>query len=359
MALMFNVRRENFGGDVNVQFVGLPPGMTAEVLPVPANRGEFPVLFTAAADAATQGALVDVQGRPVDENLKIVGQFAQRSMLIRGQNNADVYGHDTNRMAVALTKEVPYSIEIVQPKAPLVRNGSMDLKVVAKRAEGFTAPITLNFLYNPPGVGSAGQVNIPEGQTEITIPVTANEGAAIGVWKIVVLATAPHGNGRVEVASQMADLEIADRFFNLAVGKTAAEQGKETQLAVNIEKLRDFEGNVKIELVGLPNGATTEPREFTKDSTEVIFPIKLTPDAQVGRHTNVLVRAVATVSGEPVTHTLGPGELRIDQPLPPKVAQPAQPAEQPKPQPVAQTEQPKKPLSRLEQLRLAKEQGGN
>jgi hypothetical protein len=280
-------------------------------------------------------------------------------MLIRGQNNTDVYGHDADRLAVTLTKEVPYRVDIVQPKAPLVRNGSMDLKVVATRAEGFTGPITLAFLYNPPGVGSSGSVNIPEGQNEATIPVTANENAAIGVWKIVVLATAQHAGGRVEVASQMADLEIADRFFNLAVGKTAAEQGKETQLAVSVEKLRDFEGSAKIELVGLPNGATSEPREFSKDATEVIFPIKLTPDAQVGRHTSVLVRAVAQFNGEPVTHTLGPGELRIDQPLPPKVAHPAQPVEQPKPEPVAQTEQPKKPLSRLEQLRQAKEQGGN
>jgi hypothetical protein len=262
-------------------------------------------------------------------------------------------------MAVTVTKEVPYSVEIVQPKAPLVRNGSMDLKVVAKRAEGFTAPITLGFLYNPPGVGSAGQVNIPEGQSEITIPVTANENAAIGLWKIVVLATAPHAGGRVEVASQMANLEVADRFFNLAVGKSAAEQGQETQLAVHIEKLRDFEGNAKIELVGLPRGATSESREFNKDATEVVFPIKLTPDAQVGRHTGVLVRAVAQVSGEPVTHTLGPGELRIDPPLPAKVAQPEKPAAEPKPQPVAaKPEPPKKPLSRLEQLRLAKEQGG-
>ncbi len=154
----------------------------------------------------------------------------------------------------------------------------------------------------------------------------------------------------------MADLEISDRFFNLAVGKTAAEQGQETQLAVNIEKLRDFEGNATIELVGLPNGATSEPREFNKDATEVVFPIKITPDAAVGRHTNVLVRAVAQVHGEPVAHTLGPGEVRIDKPLPPKVAQPEKPAEEPKSQPVAQAEQPKKPLSRLEQLRQAKEQ---
>ena len=55
-------------------------------------------------------------------------------MLVRGNNNTDVWGHDADRMAVALTNEVPFKIEIVQPKAPLVRNGQMDLKIVATRA---------------------------------------------------------------------------------------------------------------------------------------------------------------------------------------------------------------------------------
>ena len=317
MALMVNASRQNFGGDLNVTFAGLPPGMTAEALPMPANRNEIPVLFTAAPDAATAGALVDIQGRPVDENLKIVGHLEQRTMLVRGQNNRDVYGHDARRMAAAVTKAAPFKIEIVQPKAPLVRNGSMPLKVVATRDEGFTAPIAIRMLYNPPGVGSSASISIPEGKNEAVIPLTANSSAAIGSWKIVVTGSATVGNGRVEVASQMADLEITDMFFNLTIGKTAVEQGQQTQLVVKIEKTRDFEGEAEIQLLGLPNGATTEPLKFTHDTTEVVFPIATTKDARVGRHKSILCRAIPQVNGEPVTHTIGTGEVRIDKPLPP------------------------------------------
>ncbi len=95
-------------------------------------------------------------GRPVDANLKVEGHILQDTLLVRGQNNRRVWGHKADRMALAVTEEAPFSIEIVQPKVPLVRNGSMDLKVVAKRKEGFTAPIAVRMLYNPPGVGSAG-----------------------------------------------------------------------------------------------------------------------------------------------------------------------------------------------------------
>ena len=74
----------------------------------------------------------------------------------------------------------------MQPKAPLVRNGSLNLKVVAKRAEGFTAPISLRLLYNPPGVASSGSIVIPENQNEAVIPLTANGTAGVGNWKIVM-----------------------------------------------------------------------------------------------------------------------------------------------------------------------------
>jgi hypothetical protein len=63
------------------------------------------------------------------------------------------------------------------------------------------------------------------------------------------------------------------------------------------------------------------------------------------------------VEGEPVTHTLGTGELRIDAPLPPKPdAPPAAAAAAPMPMPAEAA--PMKRLSRLEQLRLEKEQQG-
>ena len=62
-----------------------------------------------------------------------------------------------------------------------------------------------------------------------------------------------------------------------------------------------------------------------------------------------------TQEGEPITHTLGGGELRVDAPLPPKAAAPAAPQAAPQPapaQPAPAAEQ--KRLSRLEKLRLEK-----
>jgi hypothetical protein len=83
----------------------------------------------------------------------------------------------------------------------------------------------------------------------------------------------------------------------------------------------------------------------------LVFNIKTAKDARVGRHTSVVCIATLPYQGEVVTHTLGTGEIRIDAPLPPKPDAKPAPAGA-KPAPTAE----KKRLSRLEQLRLEREQ---
>ncbi len=315
MAVMLNAARANFGGDLNMTLEGLPPGITAGPVVMAANLSSMPVLFTAAADATNAGALTDVIGRPVDQNVHVVGHLQQRTMLVRGQNNRDVWGHDAQRMAVAVTNEAPFSIDIVQPQVPIVRNGSMQLKIVATRNEGFNEAIAVYMLYNPPGIGSSGSITIPAGQSEITIPLTANGSAAIGTWPIIVLGRAQVGNGNIDVASQVANLEIADVFFNFTIEKSAAELGQETDVLVHVEKKQDFAVVATAELLGLPaKTALVDPKplEFSQDQEELVFKIKVEPDARPGKYQTLVCRAVLTINGEPIVHTLGSGELRVE-----------------------------------------------
>ena len=116
---MVAAQRQNFGGDLAVTFEGLPPGMSAEPIPLTGGLSEIPVLFTAAADSQPAGALVGIVGKTVDEKLGIVGRLDQRTMLVRGQNNTDVWGHNADRMATVLCEEIPYSIEIVPASSVL------------------------------------------------------------------------------------------------------------------------------------------------------------------------------------------------------------------------------------------------
>ena len=96
---------------------------------------------------------------------------------------------------------------------------------------------------------------------------------------------------------------------------------------------------------------TAEPRQIDDAASEVVFPISTTSKSPPGLHKTIYCRAVVKSQGEPITHVVGGGELRIQPPLPPKATVAAAPVAKPAPppQPVAA-----KPLSRLEQLRLEK-----
>lgn len=349
-ALLVSGSRADFGGELAIELKDLPAGVTYETVPMAANQSIVPVLLTAAADAPLGGSLVDVIGRHTDPNVPVEGHLLQTTSMVRGQNNIHVWDHFTERMATAVTEDSPYSVEIVQPQVPLVRDGTMNLKIVATRKEGFTAPIAVRMLYNPPGVGSSGSVSIPEGQNEVLLPLNANSGAEIRKWKIAVLADATVGNGNVSVSSQLADLEIAEPFFTFAYGQAAVEKGQETDVVVTVTKNRDFEGPATVELLGLPNEVTTAQGAITKDSTEVVFKVKTTANSPAGKHQTLLCRAIVTANGEPITHMIGTGLLRIDEPLPPKADAPAPVAAAP--MPATAEAPPEKRLTRLEQLRL-------
>jgi hypothetical protein len=234
----------------------------------------------------------------------------------------------------------------------------MGLKVVATRAEGFTAPINLRLLYNPPGVASSGSINIAENQNEAIIPLTANGGAAIGTWKICVVGRSGNREDSIRCSTQLADLTIAEQFYKFAFDKSAVEQGKETEVVIKVEKLTDFAGPAKAELVGLPANTTTAPIEFTKDTTELVFKVAAAAESRPGRYPSLICVTTFPVEGETVTHTLGTGELRIDAPLPPKPDAPPAAAVAAAPMPMPAEAAPMKRLSRLEQLRLEKEQQG-
>lgn len=355
MAFLVNASRADFGGDLNLEFTDLPPGITVETLPMLANRSDVPVLLTAAPDAPLAGALVDIVGRHADPNARIEGRLRQRTSLIRGQNNIEVWNQYSERLATAVTQEAPFSIQIVEPKVPLVRDGSMNLKIVATRKGDFKAPISVQMLYNPPGVGSSGAISIPEGQNEAVIPLTANGSAEVNKWKIAVLGDATVGDGPVTVASQLATLEVAEPFLAFNFQAATTEQGKPTEVVIKVEKRKDFDGAAQVELLGLPNEVTTQPKEITKDSTELIFPVATTANSPAGKHKTVICRAIITANGEPILHTLGTGELRIDTPLPPKPAEAA--AAAPMPTPAAAPAPPtEKRLSPLEKLRLERQQ---
>ncbi len=350
-ATLIYTSRANTGAELVLDSHGLPTKVTATSEVIPPYMGLTPVVFEAAADAPLAGALADFSARPSDpKQPPLKSSFSQRAELVYGEPNLTPYwSYQATKAAVAVTEAAPFKITIVEPKVPLVHNGTMNLKIVAERLNGFKGPITVYPLYNPPGVGSVGGTTIPDGQTEGLFTINANTGAPARKWKYVVWGVATVGNGPVWVSSQLATFEIAPPMMAFQLERAAGEQGKPTTLYGKVQVGTPWPGPAKVKLIGLPPKVTAPEVEITKDSKELAFPLTLDPAAPVGQHKNLFCQVVITQNGEPIVQNVGSTELRIDKPL----AAAAAPAPAAQPKPAAPAE---KRLSRLEQLRKEQEE---
>ncbi|MEY3457652.1 MAG: hypothetical protein RL215_809 [Planctomycetota bacterium] len=358
-ATLISAERVNFGGELVIDGVQLPAGISMVAQPMPANLNVMPVVFEAAADAPLAGALVDFRMKPTDPNLNLFGQFTNRAdYVIAGPGQSLYVWKDVNRLPVAVIDELPFQLEIVQPNVPIVRDGQMMLKIVAKKKEGWDEAISVQFPFRPPGVGANSEIAIPKGQTEALYQINADGNAALGKWPIYVLGSS-NVNGAAWASSQMATLEVAEPWVGIALQRGSVEQGKETEIAVEVQILKELKTPAQVTLVGLPHKVTAEALQINPDTKELVFKVKTEADSPEGNHKNVFCQVTVVENNEPIVHArLGSTELRIDKPLPPKPTAPmpapaavaAAPAA-PAPAPPAE-----KRLTRLEKLRLEAQQ---
>ncbi len=354
-ATLVNVARRDFGGELVLEAGALPAGVTMQTENLAANMDVVPVVFEAGAAAPAGTVLTQLSVRPADPKATVANQYTQQAELILGPGNSIFWKYDFQRTHVTVTQEVPFSIRIIEPKVPLVQNGSLNLRVVAERKPGFDGPITVVPVYSPPGVSSATSAVIAQGQTETVLVMNAAPNAPVRQWKFAVNATAAVGNGPVWVSSQLATLEVAPPFVTFALERAASEQGKAAEIFCKVQTNTPFDGSAKVRLLGLPTKVTTPELEITKDTKELTFKVEVDRTSPPGQHRNLVCEVVIVRSGEPILHRVGTTELRIDVPLPPKPNQPAPVVTTPTPNPNP-AKPPEKRLSRLEKLRLEQEE---
>ncbi|QNN24733.1 peptidase [Planctomycetales bacterium ZRK34] len=357
--VLLQARRENFGGDLKILCDNLPPGVTMHVPEMKSNVSQVPVIFEAAGDAKLEGRLAHLYGRHVDESKHIAGDFTQEPHLVTGNpNGTNYYSTTVDRLAVAVTEPAPFRVKIVEPKVPLLQSGRMNLKVVAERDEGFDEPIKVEMIRKSPGFNCRSNITIPKGQTEVDYPVNANGNAADGQWQLAMIASADLGKGRDRqyVATPLTPLTIEKEFVTGKIDMAVAEQGQTVDVICKLDQRRPFDGEATLELVGLPNKATTEPAKITKDTEQVVFKVVTDKDTPVGQHKSLFCQFALARNGEQMTQSLaGGGVLRIDKPRPEPVKTDNKKADKEKPE-AKKTDAPPKRLSRLEQLRLEAEQ---
>tara|TARA_R110002049_G_scaffold2750_2_gene21575 strand:+ start:396662 stop:399112 length:2451 start_codon:yes stop_codon:yes gene_type:complete len=350
IGMVVTAARRGYSGEIRLDLEGLPKGVTATTFPMPAGRSEIPVLLTAAKGAEHDASLFKVNGRGDDKNFHVVGSFSQLHHLVLGQNRRHMWSRTTDRSTMAVTDEAPFTIELIQPKTPIVQSGSKSLQVKIVRDEGFDGTVSLRTLYNPPGVSINNSRRMSKGQNEVDIPITANSKAGVGTWPLIMIASYSTGSGTRYIATNPIMLDVQPAYFAPKFTKAAGELGTESAVNVSLEIEREYDGQAEVELVGLPKGVTSPAavQKIDADTKVVTFPLVIAKDARPGTHKTLVCQSRIKVGDELIIQTTGGGEIRVDKPVETKKT-PAKPASDKAKKPAAP-----KALSRLEQLRQNK-----
>lgn len=349
-AVAVNVARQNVRCNIRFKAEGLPPGVVMKAAELPAAIGQYPIVFEAAPDAPLGTKLVTVRAESMDAAKPLSGVFTHDFDWVRSEPNNTVYFSTTvDVLPVAVLEETPFSIELEPLGRALLRDGQASMKVTVKRKEGFTAAVSVRWLWRPPGVSSDGSITIPEGKNEGYFNVSANGNAELKTWKVCVLGEANAGKGIVCSASALTDLEIAEHFVSMKMNLATVQQGGKGEIVTEVEEVKGFSGDAKVKVFGLPAKATAEEVTLKKGAAELKIPLQTAPDTPVGQQKNVFCEIVFNEGGKEYRQRAGMGGIvRVD-PVPKVVEKaPAAPVKAP---PVAASKPSTKPLSRLEQLR--------
>jgi hypothetical protein len=184
-ALKITAKRwEGFDGEIQLEVLGLPKTVSAS--PAVIKKGETQASINLKCES---GAAPDVFPIKVAGEAKINDQSVKRLAGMQARVSGVGPGYTTTQLVeapLAITEPVYFNLEVGVTQAPLVRGGSAEFTVTARRREGFKTAIALVVENLPAGV-TAEEVQISEGGNHAVVKLKASEAATVGRYLNVVI----------------------------------------------------------------------------------------------------------------------------------------------------------------------------
>jgi hypothetical protein len=261
-------RRDAFEGPVTLEPDGLPPGVSVRLGgPIEAGRYLTPLVLEADPKALLSGGLARLTGRcrePKSGGSEVIGGLSQDIGLAFGPPNNAVYHRVTvDRLPIAVVEELPFRLEVTPPKAPLVQDGRIDLKLRAVRSAGFTESISLTLPFQPPWLEEPESAEIADGESEATFPLLAAKSAEARTWRVVVAGQTRVQGGKVQVCTEPFELRSVPPPCDLKIEPARTRPGTNVEVVCRLTVMTPFQGKARIRLLGLPKSAAIRPVRST------------------------------------------------------------------------------------------------
>ena len=301
---------------------GLPPGVKLVSPPVMPHTPFWPIQLMAEPNANLAGAVITLQAKPVDSEKKIETRSQHNVPFINHPGGDAFHAVKMDRYIMGVTDPAPFTVEIQQPKAPIVRGGELTVPVKITRHNGFEGPV--EFSAGIWGAGRSIQASpatvIPADESTGELQLLANPDAPLATIPFVVYGQSVSeeidpflGAGHIRVSSQFANLTIIEPYVELTAQPESVRRGEQKKFVWNVQHKSPFEGQARVLLKGLPKGVTTDSTPMlSADTKEIVFEVAATDEALVGQATGISCEVLVTVAGQEITQRTGQGTLRID-----------------------------------------------
>ncbi|HET6879789.1 MAG TPA: serine protease, partial [Pirellulales bacterium] len=300
---------------------GLPEGVHLVTPRVKAGAMRWPIQFVADSSAAAHGAVFTLEARPVDSSLTVETRCQQNVPFINHPGGSAWRTVRTDRYVLGVTEPAPFSIEVEQPAAALVRGGELAVPVKIKRRDGFNEPVEIRCGGMDRSISTPPPMIVPVEQSEAQLVLGADAGASLEAMPLYVIGSTVRddidsflGTGHVRVSSQIVRLTIAQPYLELAAQPESIRRGERKSFTWTVRHHTPFEGEAPVTLLGLPKGvAVLEPSPVvTKDTATVSFELAATDEALLGQANGLTCEVKVPVGEQQIVQRTGKGALRID-----------------------------------------------
>lgn len=300
---------------------GLPKGLRMLPTRIRPGRNVWPVQFEADADATPTASVITFEARPTDPEEQIV-TFCQQNVPFINHSGGNAWRTvRTDRYVVAITDPSPFSIEIEQPKAPLVHGGELAIPVRVIRHGDFNGPVEIRCGFIDGSISIPPPLVVPPGQNSSVLRIGASKNAPEREMPLVVLGDTGRedihgylGVGHIRVSSRIVNVKVARPFVEMAAAPESIRRGEEKQFVWTVKHRDKYAGQATVRLLGLPRGVTVlEPLPvISSQDKEAVFLLKATDEALLGQAKNLSCEVTVPFGKQPVVLRTGQGTLRID-----------------------------------------------
>ena len=320
---LLGVRRDRVNGTVQLALENLPSGVRFESPVIADDAYVVPVVFAADASSQTSGSLASVNGSLHNDQSTLLGSFRQVVDLVSGPADAIFQPIVVDRLAVAVTEQVPFTVELTQPATPLSVDGTLAIEVKIHRSVGFDSPVDVVIPLLPEWVDCEAKTRIPSGKDTAHIVLQAMPQANAGKrWPLVVEASVGLGErstkvnvgaidvmptpastiGMQSISSSLRSLTIDASPAHGSIANISAEVGQTVGFECKLELQDTVPSDMIATVEGLPNRVAVEQVAIQRGAKSIRFRLVLDEDAPTGTYDKLVCRLTGELDGQKVTY---------------------------------------------------------